>query len=78
MPVSQECLETRTQEFNMSASFSGAKMLWIFARRTTDRDLESQRHEKVNAWICARPTTAIIFQVSFRTGKRETEKSLIV
>ena len=26
---------------------------WICARRTTDRDLESQRHEKVNA----RPTT---------------------
>ena len=24
---------------------------------TTDRDLESQRHEKVKAWICARPTT---------------------
>ena len=25
--------------------------------RTTDSDLESQRHEKVNAWICALPTT---------------------
>ena len=22
-----------------------------------DRDLESQRHEQVNAWMCARPTT---------------------
>ena len=23
---------------------------WICARRTTDRELESQRHEEVNAW----------------------------
>ena len=27
------------------------------ARPTTDGDLETQRHEKVNAWICTRPTT---------------------
>ena len=48
---------------------------WICARRTTDRDLESQRHEMVNAWICARPTThhdlASVFQIR---RKREKEK----
>ena len=26
---------------------------WMCTRRTTDGGLESQRHEKVNAWICA-------------------------
>ena len=29
----------------------------ICARQTTDRDLESQRHAKVNAWMCARRAT---------------------
>ena len=29
----------------------------ICARQTSDRDLETQRHEKVNVRICARPTT---------------------
>ena len=30
---------------------------WICARRRTDRDLESQRHEKVNGWIFSQSTT---------------------
>ena len=40
----------------------------ICAQRTTDRDLESQRHEKVDAWICARRTT------ERNTREREEEK----
>ena len=30
--------------------------MYNFFRRTTDRDLESRSHEKVNVCICGRPT----------------------
>ena len=30
---------------------------YVFFSRTADRDLESQRREKVNAWICTRQAT---------------------
>ena len=47
---------------------------WMCARPTTDRDLESQRHEKVNASICARPTTDRD-RVSVILGQREEGES---
>ena len=48
----------RTKESNTCVQvFFFFEIAWIHARRTTDRDLKSQRHEKVNAWIRARQTT---------------------
>ena len=43
----------RTKASNTCVQVSFYKDAWICARRTTDRDFESQRHEKANAWICA-------------------------
>ena len=47
-------------------------------RRTTDGGLESQRHEKVNAWICARPETrhdlASVIPDKKKEKTRETER----
>ena len=44
----------RTKESNTCVHVFLREIAWIRARPTTDRDLESQRHEKVNAWQCAR------------------------
>ena len=41
---------------------------------TVNRDLESQRHEKVNAWICARQTTTDHDLASVIPVKKEREK----
>ena len=42
---------------------------------TTDRDRESQRHEKVNVWICARQTTHhdLVSVIPDEREKRERE-----
>ena len=44
----------RTKESNTCVHVFLREIAWIRARPTTDRDLESQRHEKVHAWPCAR------------------------
>ena len=43
-----------TKESNTCVHVFLREIAWIRARPTTDRDLESQRHEEVNAWPCAR------------------------
>ena len=48
---------------------------WICARRTTDRDLESPRQEKVNSSICARPTTHHDLVSVIPDEKRERERA---
>ena len=51
---------------------------WMCTRRTTDGGLESQRHDKVNAWICALPTTqhdlASVLPDKKKEKKRKREK----
>ena len=47
---------------------------WICARRTTGRDLQSLRHEKVSAWTCARPTTNNDLVSVITENKKENEK----
>ena len=56
----------------MCASFIHDNV-WIW---TTDRDLESQRHEKENAWIRARQTSDRDFesQSGYQERDREREK----
>ena len=115
MPVSQECLETRTKESTRLEPTAIGGELWIacegtlsprvdaptvpnfsvrtkesntcvqvFSRESLDtcsadnRDLVSQRHEKVNAWICVRPTTdrglASVIPDWKKENKRKREK----
>ena len=58
--------------------FFSHESAWICARRTSDRDLESQRNEKVIARMCARPAThhdlASVIPHKKREKEREEEK----
>ena len=55
---SQPPQSTEPGPSNREVQKSGvAEGTWIYARPTTDHDLESQRHERVNACPCARRTT---------------------
>ena len=55
---------------HMCANFFCSKA-WARARRTTDRDLESRRHEKEIACICTRPTTHHDVRVPFQKKKEK-------
>ena len=55
-----ECLDTCTRATDRDLESSSGRRkanAWIRGRQATDRDLASKRCEKVNAWICAPPTT---------------------
>ena len=54
VPTAPPFFVVRTKVSNTCVHVFLREIAWIRARPTTDRDLESQRHEEVNAWPCAR------------------------